>query len=208
MPRILEKVERRLGEKLFLKGERCAGPKCAAVRRAFPPGSHGKGKGKGRKRAGSDFSLLLREKQRTKYFYGLDEREVSRYSKDATAKGGVFSAQFLRLIESRLDNAVFRLGFGTSRRGSRQLVGHGHILVNGKMLNIPSYIVRKGDIISVKEKIIPSLGDLAARLKRQEAPAWLKLDPEKKTGEVVRLPDPEDTVSIIDTTKVKEFYSR
>lgn len=208
MPRILEKVERRLGEKLFLKGDRCAGPKCAAVRRGFPPGPHGKGRGK--KRAGSDFSVLLREKQRTKYLYGLDEREVSRYSKEASAKGGVFSSQFLRLIESRLDNAVFRLGFGPSRRVARQLVGHGHVLVNGKSVNIPSCLVRKGDVITVKEKIAASamVGDFSARLKRHDAPGWLKLDPEKKTGEVVRLPEIEDITTIIDPTKVKEFYSR
>ena len=205
---ILEKVERRLGEKLFLKGERCSGPKCAAVRRGFPPGPHGKTKGK--KRAGSDFSVLLREKQRAKYLYGIAENDIRRYSKESSARSGVFSSFFLRSLESRLDNAVYRLGFAVSRRVARQLVSHGHVTVNGKRVNIPSYSLRKGDIISLKEKILssPMFEDLTSRLKRQNPPVWLKLDPEKKTGEVMRSPEPEDTPVVIDPTKVKEFYSR
>lgn len=209
MPRILEKVERRLGEKLFLKGSRCIGPKCASVRRAYPPGAHGKKK-RGRRRGSSEFGSLLSEKQKVRYLYGLDDREVEKYSKKAASMPGVFSSNFLQLLETRLDNVLFRLGFTESRRIARQVVGHGHVLVNGRTVNIPSYRVRQEDAVALKEKIIssPLFSELGARLKNYEPPKWLTLDKAQKSGRVVRMPEAEDADITVDVTKVKEFYSR
>lgn len=208
MPRILEKVERRLGEKLLLKGSRCIGPKCAAVRRAYPPGFHGKRSE--RRRSGSEFGQLLREKQKLRYLYGLDDREIKRYSKEAVSKRGVFTANLIAALERRLDNVVFRLGFAESRRIARQAVSHGHITVNGKMVTIPSYLVRKGDAAAIKESSLPSghFADLEARLKKFEPPRWLHLDKNKKTGTVAEIPDVSDMALAVDVTKVKEYYSR
>ncbi len=209
MPRVLEKVERRLGEKLLLKGSRCVGPKCASVRRAYPPGAHGK-KRRGRKRGASEFGTLLAEKQKVRYLYGLDDGELERYSKKAASMPGVFSSNFLQLLETRLDNALFRLGFTESRRIARQVVSHGHVTVNGKTVNIPSYRVRKGEVISLKEKIIssPLFSELETRIKNYEPPQWLTLDRAKKSGEIVKMPEVEDAAVTVDVTKVKEFYSR
>lgn len=208
MVRLLEKTERRLGEKLFLKGDRCLGPKCATVRRAYPPGPHGK-KG-GRRRALSEYAILMREKQKVRYIYGLDDKEIRMYSKKAASKPGIFSSHFLQFLERRLDNTVFRLGIAESRRIARQAVGHGHITVNGKALNIPSYMVKKGDVVGLTERSLasPLYGTLDTRLKKRETPRWLQLDPEKKQGAVVRLPEEEDAALLADITKVKEFYSR
>lgn len=206
--RILEKVERRLGEKLMLKGDRCAGPKCALTRRAYPPGMHGKKKV--RRRAGSEYSLLLREKQKVRFAYGLDDKAVERYSKEAVSTRGIFAINFLRKLEMRLDNAVFRLGLTSSRRVARQAVSHGHITVNGKTVTISSYQVRKGDMVATKDR--PSshafFGDLDMRLKKYETPKWLELDKAKKTGSVKNQPEMEDMAVLVDVTKIKEFYSR
>lgn len=214
MMRLLEKVERRLGEKLFLKGERCAGPKCATVRRGYPPGPHGKGKGRGggpgRRRNISEYSVLMKEKQKVRFMYGLDDKEIRMYSKKAASKPGIFSSHLVQLLERRLDNTVFRLGFTESRRIARQLVGHGHVLVGGRTVNIASYPVRKGDVISIKDRLqgTPLYTSFENRIKKYEAPRWLALDPEKKTGAVTRLPEEEDAGLTADITKVKEFYSR
>ncbi|KKW21353.1 MAG: 30S ribosomal protein S4 [Candidatus Adlerbacteria bacterium GW2011_GWC1_50_9] len=171
MPRILEKKERALGEKLFLKGERCAGAKCVMVRRNYPPGAHGKRK----RRASSEFGTLLREKQK-----------------------------------GRLDNVVFRLGFSVSRRAAQQIIGHGHVLVNGKRATIPSIQVRVGDTISLKERTarLGLFQDLVSKLARQQTPQWLEIDPAKKAGRVVKTPDVDDIALMFDATKIKEFYSR
>ncbi len=213
MTRILEKVERRLGEKLFLKGQRCLGPKCAHIRRGYPPGVHGNKKraGKGGRRRGlSEYGELLREKQKIRYLYGLDDKDIARYSKKAAATPGVFSSNLLRRLESRLDNAVFRLGLTESRRIARQVVNHGHVTVNGKRVSIPSYQVKKGDIIALKEKIIfsPLFSELEIRIKKYEAPQWLELDRDKKIGKVLRFPEADDAGITADVTKIKEFYSR
>lgn len=208
MPRVLEKTERRLGERLLLKGIRCSGPKCATVRRAYPPGAHGKKRGK--RRGASEYGELLREKQKIRFLYGLDDREVERYSKKAARITGVFSSNFLRLLENRLDNVIFRLGLAESRRIARQLTSHGHVLVNGKRVSIPSYQVRAGDVIALREQILSStlFYEFDARIKGYEAPRWLELDKAKKSGKVLRLPDAEDAATTIDIIKIKEFYSR
>lgn len=208
MPRVLEKVERRLGEKLFLKGERCLGPKCALTRRNYPPGVHGKSKKK--KRAGSEYGQLLREKQKVRFLYGLDDKELARYSKKAAGRTGLFSSEFIRLVEARLDNAVFRLGFADSRRTARMMVSHGHIVVNGKIVTIPSYRVKKGEEITIKEASLasPLFTGLDLHLKKIEAPRWLNLDKIKKVGIPISLPEAEDLKETFGLAKVKEFYSR
>ena len=209
MARILEKVERRLGEKLFLKGSRCVGPKCAAVRRAYPPGLHGKKSGR-RRRAGSEFGQLLREKQKLRFLYGLDDRKIKRYSREAAFGRGVFTENLLALLERRLDNVIFRLGFAESRRIARQAVSHGHTTVNEKTITIPSYQVRSGDSVAIKEASLSSghFADLEARLKKYEPPRWISLDKNKKIGTIAAMPGLNDTAVNVDITKVKEFYSR
>ena len=211
MSRVLEKVERRLGEKLFLKGHRCLGPKCAYIRRGYPPGLHGKKKSGGRHRRGlSEYGELLREKQKIRYLYGLGDKDIARYSKKAASTSGVFSSNLLRMLESRLDNAVFRLGFTESRRIARQVVNHGHVLVNSKMVSIPSFQIKRGDTIALKEKILssPLFSELEIKIKKYEAPQWLELDRTNKAGKVTRLPEADDAGVSADVTKIKEFYSR
>ncbi len=204
--KVLEKVERRLGEKLFLKGDRCIGPKCAVTRRGYPPGIHGKK----RKRGLSEYGLLLREKQKVRYLYGLDDKDMKRYTKEAVSKPGIFGSNLLRLLESRLDNVVFRAGFSESRRIARRLVSDGHMRVNGKTLNIPSARMKKGDIVSIKEKIIGRgpLAELEPRLKKYEPPSWLDLDKNKKEVKVAHEPQVNELEVQLDVTKIKEFYSR
>ena len=212
MPKILEKTERRLGEKLFLKGDRSLGPKCAMVRRAYPPGVHGKpGRGSKRKgRGGSELSLLLNAKQVIRFRYGLDDRDIARYSKQATQRAGIFSVNFLRLLEMRLDNVVFRLGLTDSRRAARQIVGHGHIAVNSKRVTIPSLQLKKGDVVGFGERSLvlsPATGR-TERLKKYQPPQWLSLNADKKEGMVLRQPEAAETGVTSDLTKIKEFYSR
>ena len=206
MSKVLEKVERALGEKLFLKGARCAGPKCAIVRRGYPPGLQGKKK----KRRTSEYQMLLVAKQKIRYSYGLDDKEVSKYSKEAVSKRGIFSSLFLAALERRLDNVVFRLGFAASRRSARQMVSHGHIRINDRMVNIPSYRVKTGETVSIKES---SLGrsifsQLDLKLKKYDPPVWLELDKEKKIAKIMREPEIESLEANLDVAKVKEFYSR
>lgn len=211
MPKVLEKVERRLGEKLFLKSERCIGPKCALVRRATPPGVHGKSRGKGRRRGSSEYGKMLREKQKVRYLYGLDDKDARRYTQEAVSKSGVFSSNFLGLLESRLDSAVFRSGLAPSRRTARLAVSHGHIRVDGRTVNIPSFRVKKGNRISIKESSSGSLifAEIDTRLKNYEAPAWIALDKDKKEAMIINVPRPPDEMeTLFEVTKIKEFYSR
>lgn len=208
MGKVLEKVERRLGEKLLLKGDRCVGPKCAFTRRSYPPGVHGK-TGKKRKRNLSEFGELMREKQKIRFLYGLDDKILERYYKKAYKKARIFADNFFRMLESRLDNTVFRLGFAESRRIARQFVSHGHILVNEKTVTIPSYQIRRGDTISIKEAFLnsPVFVNLETKLKKYEPPKWLQLDIVKKIGAVIGLPETEGQFNF-DIAKIKEFYSR
>ena len=208
MVKILEKVERRLGEKLFIKGDRCLGPKCVTVRRAYPPGVHGKRRT--RRREGTGYGLLLAEKQKLRFLYGLDDREIARYSNKASTKKGIYASNILQMLEARFDNIVFRLGLADSRRSGRQLITHGHVLVNGKVVHIPSYTVRKGDVISLKERILksPLYAHFNERIKKYEPPQWLILDKVKKTGTLKDAPYADDWGLTIDVAKIKEFYSR
>ena len=210
MTKVLEKVERRLGEKLFIKGDRCVGPKCALVRRSYAPGAHGKGKGKGRRRDPSEFGALFREKQKIRFSYGLDDKDLKRYITIAVSQKGTFGTNVLKLLERRLDNVLYRLGFADSRRMARQVIGHGHITVNGKRVSIPSYQTKRGSIIGLKERSL-NLGlfkGIDDKIRSYEAPRWLSLDKAKKVGTVTRDPEADDVQTTVDITKVKEFYSR
>lgn len=202
-----EKKERRIGERLGLKGDRCAGPKCAAVRRTGPPGVHGQS-GHGRL---TPYGIQLREKQKAKLIYGLNERQFGNYVKKASAATGDTGLMFGQALESRLDNVVFKLGFARSRGEAREFVSHGHFLVNGKKVNVPSYATRVGDTIEVRPKskankffqevILP-------RLVNQELPKWLTREGQALQGRMIALPDAEDLPQNIDRTMIIEFYSR
>ena len=179
---------RREGCKLYLKGEKCNSPKCTLLTKYAPPGQHGKS----RKKA-SGYSLQLREKQKTKRYYGISEKQFVMYYEKATEMRGVTGQLMLELIERRLDNVVYRLGLGTSRAMARQIVNHGHITVNGKRVDIPSYLVKVGDVIAVKEnkKDLP-IWQAAKEVKNLSIVKWLEWDNATLTGKVVALPARED----------------
>ena len=209
MPRVLEKVERRLGEKLFLKGDRCLGPKCACARRAFPPGPKGSKRPRGR--GPSEYGELLREKQKMRFFYGLDDTEVKRYVGRASHETGLFSANFLRMVERRLDVVIWRLGLAPSRRSARQLIGHGHIAVNGRGVSVPSYAVRVGEKIALTERAqkarLASQGG-ENQQRHSALPRWLTIDAASSEGTLAGMPEPDELGHNFDVVKIKEFYSR
>lgn len=194
---------RREGQKLFLKGERCYSTKCAIEKRNFPPGQHGQG----RKKV-SEYGLQLREKQKAKRFYGLQETQFRNLFDKAARKKGMTGENLLIMLESRLDNAVFRLGFASSRKEARQLVTHGHFLINGKKVDIPSYEVKAGDTIKVKEKSASSpkfkeIKDMAITV-----PSWMTVDVEKLEGKVVALPARDDIDTPVAEHLIVELYSK
>lgn len=202
-----EKRERRIGERLGLKGDRCAGPKCAAIRRNYPPGVHGPS---GAPRLTS-FGIQLREKQKAQLIYGLSERQFRNYVKMATKKRGDSGLLLGRLLEQRLDNAVYRLGLTRSRGEARQSVSHGHFLINGKKVNLPSYQVLIDDTIEVRPKSQGSTffrEHITPRLAKHEAPKWLTLDGATLKGRVIGLPEADDLPPNIDRRRIIEFYSR
>lgn len=203
------KLCRREGEKLFLKGSRCLSPKCAVERRGFPPGQHGHDATFRRGRA-SDYSNQLREKQKVRRIYGVLEQQFRRYYRIARSHSGLTGSNLLQLLESRLDNVIYRLGWAESRTQARQLVQHGHFTVNGRRTNIPSYIVRPGDQIAVREgsrkrTYFKELRDVAQEI----APAdWLSRDLGTLTASVVRLPERSEIQYPINEQLIVEFYSR
>jgi small subunit ribosomal protein S4 len=203
------KTCRRLGQKLFLKGERCFSAKCAIARRAYAPGPQKKRRGGNP----SEYKKSLQEKQTLKKWYGLSERQFKKYVKQTLAKMGKVenvSNELIKRLEERLDNAIFRLGFAKSRIQARQLVSHGYFLINGKPVNIPSYIVKKGDVISIKanKKAKGIFKELAAELKRREVPTWLTLDTNKFEGRSIGEPNLEEVKPPAEISLVFEFYSR
>ncbi|MEJ2208686.1 MAG: 30S ribosomal protein S4 [Anaerolineae bacterium] len=202
------KLCRREGEKLFLKGERCLSPKCAIERRNFPPGEHGRQAQYQRKV--SDYGLQLRAKQKARRVYGVMERQFRRYFGEAERQRGLTGTNLLILLESRLDNVVYRLGFGASRPQARQWVRHGHIEVNGRRVNIPSYLVEPGDVVAVRAKSrqSPAFRELAQDLEHRAAPNWLSRDDELMTGRVLALPDRQDLDVTLDEQLIVEYYSR
>jgi len=202
------KLCRREGEKLFLKGERCFSPKCAIERRNYTPGMHGK-KAQLRRKL-SDYGVQLREKQKTRRIYGLMERQFRRYFEEAQKSKGLTGLNLLQNLERRLDNVVYRLGFACSRAQARQLVSHGHFEVNGVKTDVPSYLLKPGDQISVREKSRHTtyFKDLSKELERVKVAGWLSLDARNLGGRVVSLPTREDIEQPIREQLIVEFYSR
>ena len=198
------RICRREGEKLFLKGERCYKPSCAFERRPVPPGQHGL-----RRKKVSEYGLQLREKQKTKRQYGLLEGQFKKYYERADRMRGITGENMLSLLERRLDNVVYRMGIGMSRAHSRQLVNHAHFTVNGKNVNIPSFIVKEGDIIAVKESKKDNKHFKEVRsMKVGTMPKWLDFDPEKLEGKIIALPTREDIDSRISEHMIVELYSK
>jgi len=184
-----EKKERALGVRLNLKGERCASPKCAAVRKPYRPGMHGQKRG--RFSSISEFGAQLREKQKFKLSYGLDERNMRQVFEKARKTKGSVASRILELLERRLDNVVFRLGFAPSHLSARQLVVHGHVVVNKKRVRSPGFLVKAGDVINLKEgsEVKAFIAKRREALKKHEPPPWLEIDRDKPEGKVVKLPE-------------------
>ena len=195
---------RREGAKLFLKGERCNLEKCSFERRSYAPGQHGQGL----RRKQSDYSVQLRAKQKLSRLYGVREGQFRGYYKESTRVPGVSGENLLRLLEGRLDNVIYRLGFAPSRKSARQLVRHNHILVNGRRVNIPSYLTRVGDVISVAESS-RQMELIHESLRRsRDSVSWLSVDKVNLQGSVVEVPSREDIPTIAEEQLVIEFYSR
>lgn len=203
------KICRRMGQKLFLKGEKCSSPKCPIVKRPYPPGQ----KGKRRKRGLSEYGKALREKQKLREWYGLSERQFKKYINEILAKRGKVAdaaQEVIKKLEKRLDNVVMRLGFAPSRAQARQLIGHGYFKIRGRECNIPSFEVKKGDVISMRKEKAgkPFVKELSVYLKKVQPPSWLKLDPQKMEGEVIGEPSPEESGVPSEISSIFEFYSR
>jgi small subunit ribosomal protein S4 len=196
-----EKKERALGERLFLKGERCSSPKCAAVRKPYRPGMHGQS----RRRAISEYGLQLREKQKFKVSYGVDDRNLRQIFEKAKKAKGSSAAKILEFLERRLDNVVWRLGFASSRGSARQFVTHGHVLVNGRRVRSPNFWVKKGDVIKIEEGLaaVENRKDI---LKKYEPPQWLYLDKDKLEGRV--LSPPTNLESPFEVNLLVEAFSK
>jgi len=197
---------RREGMKLFLKGERCYTDKCAIERRNYPPGEHGQ-----RRRVKlSEYSIQLREKQKLKRTYGVLERQFRNYFEMAERGRGITGENLLVLLERRLDNMVYRMGFTSSRTEARQLVRHGHFAVNGRKVNVPSYLLRGGDTVSVREKSrsLARIQESLELARRRGVPEWLDADPAAWTGTVRALPKRTDLTMPINEKLVVELYSK
>jgi small subunit ribosomal protein S4 len=198
---------RRYGDKLYLKGDRCATPKCAFERRPTPPGQQQRF---GRRRRVSDRALQLREKQRARFTYGIMERQFRRYYKAAARRVGITGETLIRMLEQRLDNVVFRLGFADSRAQARQIVLHGHIALNGRKTDIPSCATKVGDEIawSPKGKRTELFNIMQETIQGKEVPDWLSVDAAQMTGRVVSVPDVAQAGAKFDPAVIVEFYSR
>ncbi|MCT4597416.1 MAG: 30S ribosomal protein S4 [Vallitalea sp.] len=196
---------RREGEKLFLKGERCYTGKCAIDRRPYAPGDHGK-----RRTKVSEYGLQLRQKQKAKRIYGVLETQFRNYFEEADRRKGITGENLLIILETRLDNVVYRAGLGRSRTEARQVVRHNHITVNGKKVNIPSYQVKQGDVIEVKEKSlnIQRFKDIIETTASRIVPEWLDIDTENKTIKVVSVPTRDQIDSTVEETLIVELYSK
>ncbi len=194
---------RREGQKLFLKGERCYSPKCALERRAYAPGQHGQNRKKN-----SDYGIQLREKQKAKRFYGLQESQFRSYFEKAAAKKGITGENLLILLETRLDNVVFRMGFASSRKEARQLVTHGHFTLNGRKADIPSLHVKAGDVVAVKEKSVSSPKFKEMKEMTISTPEWVSINVEKLEGKVLSLPTREMIDTPVAEHLIVELYSK
>ena len=196
---------RREGQKLFLKGARCYSEKCSVAVRAYAPGQHGQGRKKS-----SEYGLQLRAKQKARRFYGVQEKQFYHYFEIAERKQGITGENLLRILESRLDNVVYRAGFASSRAEARQLVGHGHFEVNGSRVDIASYLLRAGDVVAICEKSKGSekfKAILEANASKPVA-AWIDVDAEKLTAKVVNLPERDQIDAPVEEQLIVEFYSK
>jgi len=196
---------RRENTKLFLKGDRCFTDKCSFERRPYPPGQHGQSRLKF-----SEFALQLREKQKAKRYFGVSEKQFRRYFEKADSSKDVTGTALLKLLETRLDNVIYTMGFGSSRRESRQLVSHKHITVNGKIVNIPSYNIRKGDVVEVREQSRQMNKVLAAAqgVSRRAMPSWLDVDHTNFKGTIKDLPSRDEITLPVEENMIVEYYSR
>ena len=199
------RICRREGMKLFLKGTKCTTPKCPVSKRTFPPGQHGK-----RRIKLSDYGVQLREKQKLRKTYGLLEQQFKHYFRIASQSKGVTGEILLQLLERRLDNVVFRLGFAFSRSHARQVVRHGLVTVDGKKVDLPSYFVKTGSKIGIRpqEKIQIQVRKTLEAVKERGTPSWLELDSEKLTGTVLRLPGKQDSQIPVQEQLIVELYSK
>ncbi len=196
---------RREGQKLFLKGERCYSDKCSVGLRGYAPGQHGQGRKKS-----SEYGLQLRAKQTARRFYGVQENQFHHYFEVAERKQGVTGDNLLRILESRLDNVVYRVGFASSRAEARQLVGHGHFEVNGKRVDIASYLLKAGDEIAICEKSRGSekIKAVVDANSSKPVPQWIDVDRDKLTAKVIALPTREQIEAPVDEQLIVEYYSR
>jgi small subunit ribosomal protein S4 len=196
---------RREGQKLFLKGDRCYSSKCSVVRRTYAPGQHGQGRKKT-----SEYGIQLREKQKAKRYYGVLEKQFLKYYEMAAKAKGQTGENMLRFLETRLDNVVYRIGLAMSHPEARQLVNHGHFTVNGRKVSIPSFLVRQGDVIALREKSRSSekFKVLAETSAARVAPAWLDYNSDAVSAKVLQLPTREQMDLPIEETLIVEFYSK
>ena len=194
---------RREGQKLFLKGERCFTDKCGVERRSYPPGEHGRGRMRQ-----SEYRLQLREKQKTRRYYQVLEKQFRAYYDRASRQPGVTGENLLRLLESRFDNILVRLGFAASRRQARQFIRHGHWMINGRRVDIPSYQVRPEDVISIKTDSAAGNSVRAATELVSAVPAWLQADHESLTAKVLRLPERSEISAPVSEQLIVELYSK
>lgn len=198
---------RRVGEKLFLKGERCYTPRCGVDRRRRPPGDSIP-----RRRRQSDWALQLREKQKARFTYGILEKQFRKYFEMARDNPGVTGETLVQILETRLDNVVYRLSFAESRQHARQLVNHNHFTVNGKRMDIPSYLVKPGDVVAWKianpDAVPEFIQDITDGPPKRTVPIWLRVDNANRAGEVMALPDPSEIDAGFDVRLIVEFYSK
>lgn len=200
------KLCRREGQKLFLKGERCHTPKCALERRNYPPGQHGKLK----KFKQSDYGLQLREKQKVRRIYGILERQFRNYFEKAERQRGITGENLLKLLERRFDNVIYRLGFAPSRRTARQLVRHRHFLINDRIVDIPSYLLKPGDVVRVREKSkqLDVIHSSLRRVREGQLVPWVSLDKANLMGTFLQIPNREDIPEDINEHLIVELYSK
>ncbi len=207
------KLCRREGEKLYLKGERCFTPKCAFEKRNFAPGQHGRTASRGggnRTGRESDFARQLRAKQKARRIYGVLERQFRRYYETALGRRGLTGLNLLQILESRLDNVIFRLGFASSRAQARLLVTHGHFTVNGRRTDVPSMLLKEGDVIAVRDgsSKLTYFKDLGSSAESRNAPVWLSRDLKQMSGAVGRLPERAEIDGSLNEQLIVEYYSR
>lgn len=201
------KLCRRSGERLYFKGDRCFTEKCGVERRKYPPGQHGQSRGKL-----SDYGVQLMQKQKVRKPYGLVERQFRKYFHEAERRKGVTGEMLLQLLECRLDNVVSKMGFSANKRQARQLIGHGHFLVNGRKVNIPSYIVKTGDVVEIKESSrgIPAVRESVDKIEHRGLPNWIEVDFPNLKGKILHIPSREEIQIPFDVQEqlIVELYSK